>query len=92
MARGEFDNLKGKGKPLDLDDYFNTSEDVRMGYSILKANDFVPEEVERMKEIAALREKLRIATDAEQTSALKKELRNKTLALSLILEKNKRRS
>ena len=38
MARGEFDNLKGKGKPLNLDDYFNTPEDVRMGFSILKSN------------------------------------------------------
>lgn len=42
IARGEFDNLAGKGKALDLNTYFNTPEDVRMGYSILKSNDFVP--------------------------------------------------
>jgi hypothetical protein len=41
MARGEFDNLPGKGKPLDLEAYFNTPEDLRMAYSILKSNDFV---------------------------------------------------
>ena len=92
MARGEFDNLKGKGKPLNLDDYFNTPEDVRMGFSILKSNDFVPEEVERLKEIAELRERLRTATDPEEKQALEKSLRDKTLALSLILEKNKRKS
>jgi hypothetical protein len=92
IARGEFDDLKGKGKLLALDDYFNTPEDVRMGYSILNANDFVPEEVERMKEIATLREKLQSTTDSVESSALKKELRHKTLALSLILEKNKRKS
>ena len=92
MLRGEFDNLKGKGKPLNLDDYFNAPEDVRMGFSTLKSNDFVPEEVERLKEIAELREKLKTASGPEEKEILDKELRDKTLALSLILEKNKRKS
>jgi len=92
MARSEFDNLEGKGKPLNLDDYFNTPEDVRMGFSILKSNDFVPEEVERLKEIAELRERLKAASDPEEKRELEKFLRDKTLALSLILEKNKRKS
>ena len=91
MARGEFDNLKGKGKPLNLDDYFNTPEDVRMGFSILKSNDFVPEEVERLKEIAEIREKLRTAHEGEEKSSLEKALREKTLELSLVLERNKRK-
>jgi hypothetical protein len=91
IARGEFEGLKGEGKPLDLNAYFDTPEDVRMGYSVLKANDFVPEEVERMKEIAALQEKISNTTDAGALQALKKELNEKMLALSLILEKNKRR-
>lgn len=58
MARGDFDNLEGAGKPLDLSAYFNTPEDVRMGYSVLKSNSFVPEEVELLKEIADLRGKI----------------------------------
>ena len=41
IARGEFDNLEGKGKPINLDAYFATPEDVRMGYSVLKSNDIV---------------------------------------------------
>ncbi len=89
MARGGFDDLKGKGKPLDLTDYFNTPEDVRMGFSILKANDFVPEEVELMKDIANLRETL---STSDEDDAVRKELRDKTLALSLLLEKRKRKS
>ena len=91
MARGDFDNLKGKGKPLNLDDYFNTPEDVRMGFSILKSNEFVPEEVERLKEMAELREKLRLATGEDEIQALEKTLRDKMLELSLILERNKRK-
>ncbi|HEU5236640.1 MAG TPA: DUF1992 domain-containing protein, partial [Pyrinomonadaceae bacterium] len=39
IAKGEFDNLPGAGKPLDLDAYFATPEPLRMGYSILKSAD-----------------------------------------------------
>lgn len=92
MARGEFDDLKGKGKPLDLDVYFNTPEDVRMGFSILKANDFVPEEVVLMKELSDLREKIRSTSNISELEIPRKELRDKTLTLSLLLEKNKRKS
>ncbi|MGQ0541791.1 MAG: J-domain-containing protein [Blastocatellia bacterium] len=92
IARGEFDNLEGKGKPLDLDAYFNTPEEVRMGFSILKANDFVPEEVEWLKEIAVLREKIKNSKNEDDTKALTKELRDKSLAFSMILERNRRKS
>ncbi|HET9589851.1 MAG TPA: DUF1992 domain-containing protein [Anaerolineales bacterium] len=30
MERGEFDDLPGKGKPIDLSAYFDTPEEVRM--------------------------------------------------------------
>ena len=54
IAKGEFNNLPGKGKPLDLDAYFATPEDLRMGYSILKSADIIPEEMELLKQIAGL--------------------------------------
>ncbi len=57
IAEGKFDNLKNAGKPLNLDDYFATSEDIRVGYTLLKNNDFVPPEIELLKEIGILREK-----------------------------------
>lgn len=54
IEAGDFDNLEGHGKPLDMDAYFNTPEDLRMGYSVLKSSRFVPEEIERLKEIGEL--------------------------------------
>lgn len=92
MARGEFDNLEGSGKPLDLSAYFNTPEDVRMGYSVLKANNFVPEEVELLKEIADLKQEIASRAEGEERSALDKSLREKTLQLTLLFEKNKRKA
>ena len=53
IEAGEFDNLSGKGKPIDLKAYFETPEDLRMAYSILKSNNFVPEEVEMLKDRSA---------------------------------------
>ena len=91
MARGEFDGLKGHGKPLDLDAYFNTPEDLRMAYSILKSNNFVPEEVEIMKEIAALQEDLDATGDEARKASLTKRLHERRLTLSLLLDKRRRR-
>jgi len=91
MARGEFDNLSGSGKPLDLDAYFNTPEDLRMAFSMLKSNDFVPEEVEIFKEIAELREKIAAGGDESEKNTLRKRLDERTLVLSLLLDKRRRR-
>lgn len=38
IEAGEFDNLEGAGRPLDLNAYFNTPEDLRIGYSVLKSS------------------------------------------------------
>ena len=89
IERGEFDNLSGHGKPLDLDAYFNTPEDLRMAFSMLKSNDFVPEEVEIMKEIDALKSRIASASEAEQ-DALKNRLNERSLALSLLLDRRRR--
>ncbi len=91
IADGFFDNLEGRGKPLNLDAYFAAPEDVRMGYSILKSNDFVPEEVDRLKEIGELKEKIKVCADEGEKRNLTKTLNEKNLALSIILERNKRR-
>lgn len=90
IARGEFDHLEGEGKPIDLDAYFATPAELRVGYSVLKSSKFVPEEVDRMKEIGDLREKLATCPE-EDIPKLTKLLRERELALSLILERNKRR-
>ena len=91
ISEGKFDNLKGAGKPLNLDDYFATPEDIRVGYTMLKNNDFVPPEVELLKEIGILREKIKDCTDDNEKKALTKNLNEKSLALTMILERNKRK-
>lgn len=91
IAEGKFDNLKGAGKPLDLDGYFATPEDIRVGYTLLKNNDFVPEEIELLKEIGTLREKIKNCVDDDEKKVLNKKLNERNLALTMILERNKRK-
>ena len=91
IEAGEFDNLEGAGKPINLDDYFAAPEEFRMGYSVLKSAKIVPEEVDRLKEIGELKEKIRSITDETEKKKFIKIFNEKTLALNLILERNKRR-
>jgi hypothetical protein len=91
IERGEFSNLEGEGKPIDLDAYFATPAELRVGYSVLKSSKFVPEEVDRMKEIAELKEKLNNCPP-DEIPKLTQRLREHELALALIFERNKRRN
>lgn len=90
IERGEFDSLKGSGKPIDLDAYFNTPEDLRMAYSILKSNDFVPEEVELMRQIGAIKAEIDATNDEAVRADLQKRLHERSLALRLLLDKRRR--
>jgi DnaJ family protein C protein 28 len=53
MARGEFANLPGAGKPLDLTENPYTPEELRLAYKILKDSGYAPLWIELHKEIEA---------------------------------------
>ena len=88
---GDFDDLEGRGKPLDLTAYFNTPENMRLAFSMLKSNEFVPEEVEMLKEIAFLKEKIAGCSNDDERSALTRKLNQRNLALAIAIEKYKRK-
>ncbi len=54
LARGEFDDLPGAGRPLELDDDPLVPEELRVAWRILKNAGFMPPEVEARRDIAAL--------------------------------------
>jgi len=86
MEKGEFDDLPGKGKPLDLDAYFATPEDVRLAFSVLKSADCLPVEVELQKEIESLKARLGVCDDDRERQSLRKEIDGKTLKLNLLID------
>jgi hypothetical protein len=74
QKEGLFDNLPGKGKPLQLDDDSRIPEDLRLTYKILKNSNCLPMELELRKEIFSLRQLLDAATDPEIRRELRKQL------------------
>jgi len=90
QERGEFDNLKGKGKPLDLTAYFETPEDVRMAYSVLQNAGMVSAEIEMLQEITALKERLASTHDESMKRKVKKLISEKQLQFDLMMERQKK--
>jgi len=90
IAKGEFDNLPGKGKPLDLDAYFATPEHLRMGYSILKSADVIPEEMELLRQIEALKKSLHSSTTPMEEKALRQQLSEKLTNFNMRMEHNRK--
>ena len=90
QARGEFDNLPGKGKPIDLTEYFNSPEDVRVAQAMLKNAGMVPVEIELLQEIAALKEMLVSSSDEPEKDKIRKLLKEKQLQFSLLIERRRR--
>ena len=58
QARGEFDDLPGSGRPLDLEDDPLVPEELRVAYRLLRNAGFVPPELEARAEIRALEDLL----------------------------------
>ncbi|AET60511.1 hypothetical protein HPL003_18845 [Paenibacillus terrae HPL-003] len=64
MAKGEFDNLAGAGKPLVIEDLSHVPEELRMSYKILKNANILPEELQLQKECVQLRDLLHACHEA----------------------------
>jgi hypothetical protein len=90
QERGEFENLPGKGKPIDLTAYFEMPEDVRVAQSVLKNAGMTLPEGQLLKEIAELKELLAAIVDEKKKREIQKQLQQKQIEFSLTLERQKR--
>ncbi len=66
MARGEFEDLEGRGRKIVYEDDSMVPEDLRMAYKILKNAGYVPEEFLEEREIVTATELLAAATDEQE--------------------------
>lgn len=88
QRRGDFDDLPGKGKPLQLEDLSWLPEDLRIGYHVLKNAHVLPPEAELLKDIHTLEDLLKHVEEGEERRTLAKSLQWKLIRLDLL----KRRS
>ncbi|AKU27112.1 DUF1992 domain-containing protein [Anoxybacillus geothermalis] len=87
MKNGEFDNLPGFGKPLELEDISHVPEELRLGYLLLKNAGYVAEETELRKELMTLEDLLRCCEDDEKKQELTKKWTEKQLRFAELMKK-----
>ena len=85
---GAFDNLPGKGNPLDLEDLSWVPEDLRIGYLVLKNAHVLPPEAQLLKDIHTIEDLLKHVEDEGERRALAKSIQFKLIRLDML----KRRS
>jgi hypothetical protein len=56
MEAGEFDDLRGKGQPLNLEEDSHIPPELRMAYKILKNADCLPPELTLRQEVVQLQD------------------------------------
>lgn len=86
---GDFEHLKGKGKPLAKDPLTHVPDELRMSYRVMKNSGYLPEEVQINKELASLRDLLKLCESEDEKERLERKISEKELHVQLLLEKRK---
>jgi hypothetical protein len=89
VESGEFDNLPGKGRPLDLDAYFAAPAEMRLAHSVMKNAKFAPEELQLFGEAEALKGQIETCADEAERVRLRKLREEKLLKFNLLVERRK---
>lgn len=84
---GEFDDLEGEGRPVNLEAYFNTPEELRAGYALLKSAGVLPEEASLLKELNEMAARLNACGDERERERLKRAVRDLQLKYDLMIER-----
>jgi hypothetical protein len=81
MKSGEFDNLEGRGQPLNLNDDSHIPPELRMAYKILKNADCLPPELTLRQEVIQLQDL--VAAMPDEAEKLKQMRRLNFLVMKL---------
>lgn len=87
IENGEFDNLRGAGKPLVFEDETWIPEDIRLAYRVLKNAGCIPPELEIRKEIISMKDLINTIDDNSERLKKIRELNFKILKLNMLRKK-----
>jgi len=90
IAAGEFRELPGFGRPLELEDLSQVDPELRGGYLLLKGAGVLPEEMALKKELLSLGDLLRACEDAGTRATLEGRRRSLLLRYDLLMERRRR--
>lgn len=88
QAAGEFDDLEGAGRPINLEAYFNTPAELRAAYAVLKNAGVLPEEAAVLKELNETTARLKDCRDEKERERLQHAIRDLQLKYDLWIERN----
>jgi len=88
QAAGEFDDLEGAGRPVNLEAYFNTPEELRAGYALLKNAGVLPQEAVVIKELNEAAARLEACEDEAERERLRRVVQDLQLKYNLWVERN----
>lgn len=86
--QGAFDELPGRGRPLEIEDDSHIPEELRLAYKILKNADCLPPELELKKEIRQMEDMLGAIPDEKERYRLIKRINYKILKLNMMGKKS----
>jgi hypothetical protein len=87
MSRGEFDDLAGSGKPLELEDLSHVPPQMRMAYKVLRNANVLPPEAELRREIYSLGRLIDATTDEGERAELRRRRRAQELQYAILAER-----
>jgi hypothetical protein len=88
QEQGAFENLPGRGQPLQLEEDRHIPEDLRMAHKVLKNADCLPPEVQLRKDIEFTEDLLIGMTDTKQKYRTIKKLNYLILKLNAMRDSN----
>jgi hypothetical protein len=91
MEAGEFDRLEGSGRPVSLEAYFSTPEELRAGFAVLRNAGVLPEEAALLKERNELAARLEACRDEEERRRLGRAAAELKLRYDLLAERQRAR-
>lgn len=86
IEKGEFKNLPGFGKPLDLE-FMNQPAHIRIATTIMKNANVLPEELEIRKEVYSLRRQLKDVKDPSERKLILKKILDKSTRYNIMMER-----
>ena len=82
---GELKNGSSWRKPMDLSEGKDTPEKLRMAHRMLKNAGYVPVEVEKMQQVAALKDELKSAESEQERARLRRKIANLRQELAIFM-------
>ena len=87
IQRGEFDDLPGAGRPLELEDLSRIPPHLRLGYKVLRNANVLPPELELRREMYSLDRLIEATSDPDDVDELRRRRRESELRYSLLIER-----